>query len=61
MITKREIADIAREDKILAHLEHVPEPAGFERITRTRPPKRPINSDRPREETRRPRREGKWK
>lgn len=61
-ISTKEIRGIESEDKILSNLVHdVDEPAGFERITRTRPPKRPIDANRVRQETRRPRREGKWK
>lgn len=58
-MSKREIEGT---DQALTHLEQDdPDPAGFERITRTRPPRRPINSERVRQETRRPQREGKWK
>lgn len=50
-----------REDRILTHLEmeDLP-PAGFDKITRARPNKRPIGVERKREETRRPKRDGKW-
>jgi hypothetical protein len=56
-----EIAEIEREDRLLAHLQEEDfEPAGFERITRTRPSRRPGGAERVRQETRRPKREGKW-
>lgn len=51
--------DTPRDD--LTHLiDDDLEPGGFQRITRTRPPKRPISSDRERGDTRRKPREGKW-
>ncbi len=60
-MNKEEIDAMKREDRILSHLEKdEPEPAGFARMTRTRPSRRPINVDRRREDTRRPKREGKW-
>lgn len=49
---------ISREDRSLSHDDL--EPAGFKRITRARPNKRPPGSEREREDTRRPKREGKW-
>lgn len=59
-MTNDEIKDIKHEDRILAHLEEKDlEPAGFERIKRTRPVTRPSRSERDYTPTRRPR-EGKW-
>jgi hypothetical protein len=51
----------ATETKVPAHLQVDDyEPAGFSRIERQRPSKRPPGAERVREETRRRPRDGKW-